>query len=515
MRRALLLALVGLVPIAVAVAALKSGPDPFAQAQADGCGRDRTAILTQNAPNWAYVNDKDFPASGPPPPPRRVSGVVQAANVPFLAAHPAGGDDPFTHSSYDFNVNVLPDLQYGNLLGGSLQAKTSNYGGEGEEAGRLHTEREMGSLPSFAWAEAGDRITELGSWVWDCDHTSVGERAELHPFRVIWLERNPSGSVAGVSPNSPYGEAEGDLYISSDGTPAAIEANCGHRTKGDREAFKTCLHSVSGWVDVNGDYRFTLRAPPRPSAAARLTIRVVDRGSRGAPPVRVRQGGEGASVALTIAVAPETTVVVAKQIFVGWTPMAAARLPEHLRVRFDSLLVRRAMDPSCPADKPDCPFKAQTTRLGQTADAPGEWNLYWDVNGIWGQWRPAVLRARDGQSFKGSQAVDLYVARTQPWRVFASARECDLGVLGSFRGQGYVLPPCPRTNEIGNPAGDDFPGALQGGYWLPAKSLGTHTTNSVVAGSTCPAVNAKGCFALTYTVTRVDDAQIRARRRRK
>jgi hypothetical protein len=214
---------------------------------------------------------------------------------------------------------------------------------------------------------------------------------------------------------------------------------------------------------------------------------------------------------MTVAAPAGAAVVVAKQIFVGWTPTRAKALPEHLRVRFDRLLVRRAMDPSCPVNDPNCPFKAQSLRLGQTTAPPGEWNLYWDVDGIWGQWKPALLLARDGQSFPGSQTVDVYVAAGRPWRVFALARECDLGVLGSFRGQGVPIPPCPRTQEIGNPSGDDYPGALQGSYRSPARSLGTHTTNSIVAGSTCPPENTKGCYALTYTVTRVRDEAARMR----
>lgn len=508
MRRALLLALAALVPVAIAVAALHAqGPDPFVQAEADGCARDRTAILTQNAPNWAYVNDKDYPASGPSPPARWVSGSVNGANRPDLAAHPSGGDDPFTHSSYDFNVNVLVDGQYGNLLGGAPAAHTSNYGGEGEETGRLHTERELGSLPSFAWGEPGDRITELGSWVWDCDHTTSGERSEFHPVRALWLERNPGGP----SPSSPSGETEGDLYISTNGTVAATEAECGHRTKGNRDAFKQCLRSTSTWVDVNGDYRFTLRAPARPGPGAKLRVRVVDRGSRAAPPVSVQVQGTHAVVTLKVAAPAGAAVVVAKQVFLGWSPMPVAALPEHLRVRFETLLVRRAMDPSCTVDKPDCPAKNETSRLGQIGNAPGEWNLYWDVNGIWGQWKPVLFLARDGQSFRGSQTVDVYVGRRQRWRLFAVARECDLGVLGSFRGQSFPMPPCPHTNEVGSPTGDDYPGALQGGYWLVARSLGRHLTNSTVAGSSCPVSNTKGCFALTYTVKRVDDAVARSR----
>ena len=40
-------------------------PDPNVQAIADGCQRDTTKIYTGLAPNWVYVNDRDFPASGP------------------------------------------------------------------------------------------------------------------------------------------------------------------------------------------------------------------------------------------------------------------------------------------------------------------------------------------------------------------------------------------------------------------------------------------------------------------
>jgi hypothetical protein len=72
--------------------------------------------------------------------------------------------------------------------------------------------------------------------------------------------------------------------------------------------------------------------------------------------------------------------------------------------------------------------------------------------------------------------------------------------------------PCPRTNEIGHPSGDDSPGALQAGYWLARRSLGRHTANSMVASSSCPPSNTRGCYALTFTVTRIDDANARARR---
>ena len=50
-------------------------PDPNVQAIADGCQRDTTKIYTGFAPNWAYVNDRDFPSTGPPPPRRSASAA--------------------------------------------------------------------------------------------------------------------------------------------------------------------------------------------------------------------------------------------------------------------------------------------------------------------------------------------------------------------------------------------------------------------------------------------------------
>lgn len=511
MKRAALLTLPALVLVGAAYAAvLVTRPDPLQHALADGCKRDRQAIFAGLAPNWAYVEDRNFPPEGPSPPPQWVTGLVQAVNRPELAAHPSGVDNPLTHLSYDFIVNVLPDPAYSALAGGDPAARTGNFGGEGEDVGRLHTERELSALPRFAWPERGDRIAELGSWVWDCDHDSFGERTEFHPYRALWVQRRPQGKLSAPSPSSPTGEAEADLVVSTDATPAGIQAECAHKTKGD--GFKQCLLTQPSWVTANGRYELTLPAPPRPSPRAKLRLRTVDRGTTpNAPKPVARIGAAGVTVSFEVSAAPLERVVVAKQFFLGWTPAPARALPEHLRVTLTKLLVRRAMDPSCPAAKPLCPDRVQTTRAGQIADTPGEWNLYWSVDGIWGQWKPATLRARDGQSFTGRQSVDLYVPRGRPWRLFAIARECDFGILGSFAGQSVAVEPCPRSREIGNAAGDDVPGALEARFASSIRSLGAHTTNSILAGSTCPAQNTKGCYALSYTVRRIDDRAARAR----
>ena len=491
MKRAAALIALAVLVASVAALAANDRPDPNAQAIADGCKRVTTDIFKGLAPNWVYVNDKSYPASGPTPPAQWASGTANAGARTYLAAHPSSVDDPITHVSYDFNVNVQVDPASGYLVG------TGNVG-EGEENGRLHSERESGLLPTAFWAERGDRVSLLGSWIWDCDHfQGAGEHTEFHPIRALWIERN----AGKPSPRSPKGETEGDLYVSSDGTAAATQANCAHQTKGDADAFHACIARRDTWVDPTGDYRFKLTPPPRPSKTARLIVRVVDKGSVNAPRVNAVFNNAWVDVNFHVDASPGQKVVVAKQIFAGWTPMPVAKLPVHLRLRFDSLLVRRAMDPGCPPDRTSCTYKDETLGYGQITTGPGEWELYWDVAGIWSRWSPGLLRAKDGQRFQGRQTVDFYVPRDGAWRVFATARECDFGALPSAAGVGIPVFPCPKTGEVGNFKGDDFPGALEARY--RGAATGKHVVNSIVAGSDCPPSNKRGCFQLTYTVTLV------------
>jgi hypothetical protein len=460
-------------------------PDPNVQAIADGCQRDTTKIYTGLAPNWVYVNDKDFPSSGPPPAPRSVSGVVKGP-LGLLASRVASSDDPITHHSYDVNIDVTVDSANDFLTGVSRDTTP--------EQGTLHLERETASFPEWARPEPGDRIQALGSWIWDCDHyQGRGEKTELHPFRTTWVVRHPGSA----SPTSATGAAEGDLYMSTDATPAGQEAECAHETKGS-DQFKQCAHAASNWLSINGSYEFDVCAPlPRPKGST-FVWRIVDRGSVNAPAAKLNPGNLGCgTILLKINEPVGRRVVIAKQVYAGWT---RASRPTHLRVHFDKLLVRRAMDPSCPPDQPACPYAAESTLPGQIVTAPGEWQLHWSVDGIWGRW-PGTLAAKDGSTFRGSQTVDFYVAAGKPWTLVTLARECDFGALPGWDGPGKPTLPCPPSNEVGNSAGDDYPGAITVTH--TGLALGTHVANAATAGSTCPPSNVKGCYQLTYTVSRV------------
>jgi hypothetical protein len=460
-------------------------PDPNAQAIADGCQRDTAKIYTGFAPNWVYVNDKDFPSTGPPPAPRWVTGTVRGATG-LLASRIASSDDPITHRSVDVNVDLTVDPQSDFLTGVSRDGTP--------EHGTIHIERESDYYPEWTRPQPGDRMQVLGSWIWDCDHyQGKGEKTELHPFRATWVARHPEQA----SPTSKRGEAEADLFVSTDATPAGQAAECAHETKGS-DQFKACTHAAADWLSANGSYDFALCAPQPAPKGAYLVWRIVDKGSVNAPKIPLYPGNTGcASVRFTLAAPRGERVVIAKQIYLGWSKPAPV---QHLRFHFDKLLVRRAMDPSCPPDKPACPYANESTLPGQIVSAPGEWQLHWSVDGIWGRW-PGTLAAKDGSTFRGTQSVDFYLPRGGSWTFVTLARECDFGALPSFAGTGHPMRPCPPSSEVGNSAGDDYPGAIT--VTFRGAALGRHVSNASTAGSTCPPSNVDGCYQLTYTVSRL------------
>jgi hypothetical protein len=500
-RRSLVVAAAALCAgLAAAIAATAREPafvDPGTDARPDGCGRDYIQQTQRAIPTWVSVGDRNAPATGPPPPAQRLEGVVASRYQADLAVHPTPEDLPTIHRSYDLNLNVQPDRAYRRLLGGSQPDASGNFAGRGEATARVHVEREQGSTPFFVWPEAGDRVAIVGSWVWDCGHwTPKGERTEIHPFRALWVERNggrPSATSAG-------GASEGDLFLSSDKTYAGIEADCAHRAKGVVLAFQACLAVEPEWQDVSGTYRFRLRVPPRPAPGARLMARVVDAGSSAAAPrARARVRGNGVDVSLVVPARPGKRVVVAQRVLARW---AGASAPEHVRVRFVRLLVRRGMDPGCPGGRHSCGSK-ETTHGEQISTAPGEWNVYVDAAGVWKTWGRGLLRARDGQIVRGGPTFDLRLVPGRPWRVFVFTRECDLGILGNADGPGHGLAPCPASQEFGTFDGDDVPGIAVARFPSPTAALGLHRLRPRRLGSTCPAVNRLGCYEVAFRVDRV------------
>jgi len=121
--------------------------------------------------------------------------------------------------------------------------------------------------------------------------------------------------------------------MSTDATPAGQEAECAHQTKGS-DQFKQCSHTVANWLSLNGSYEFDVCAPqPRPKGST-FVWRIVDRGSVNAPAVKLNPGNLGCgTILLNLNEPVDRRVVIAKQVYVGWTHEPA---PTHLRLHFDS-----------------------------------------------------------------------------------------------------------------------------------------------------------------------------------
>jgi len=517
------------------------------QSLIDGCQRDPAALIAGATPEWAYVYNT--PADQPPPPPRWDSGVADSFNPSFQAVHTSGADFAFGHDAYDMNLNIKPDPQYQYLISGhpasGTDPATGGYAGDGEETQRLHTEWEDLTIPQFAWPEPGDRVTQKGSWIWDCGHwgtptnvfspdydlphegqpcpsffapdpsqcTISGERTEFHPYRAIFDDRVQS-------PNSPYGEHETEFFVSTDETRAGKTIDCAHRFPPPPSPvlpnptnyppdFQACIETEPNWQDVTGDYSYLVPAPAKPTPDARLTFRAVDKGSVNAPAPTLTQEGDAVRVTFHLDSAQSERVVFAYQVFAGWDTVTATTVPTHLRVTFDHVDIHRAMDPGCSRNQPVPGCQDQSTRQNQATTAPGDWNLYWDVSGIWGTWPPGELLVNDGDQLAGTQSVDLYVPPGKGWRLYMHGRECDINGVNPAR----PMADCPTNDELADD--NDVPGTILDSYPSAAASLGTHVsdaeTHSTDPTSTCPDTNPHGCYSLTYTVTQVDDAASRVR----
>ena len=550
---------------AVPAMAKDPGPDPSGpngQSHQDGCTREPLQLIHGESPSWAYVYDD---TSNPNlPAPRRMTGLVQtrdyqtdALGSPLNeAVHPSGDDLPSGHDDYDLNVDVQPDPQYIDLLGGHndpvLDNRTGNFRGNGEDYAAVHSELQGDAMPLSLWPDEGDRIDLIGNWAWDCGHWGVpteifspdyvlpkdgqpcfgsfqslgpvldpaqchiaGESTEFHPWRAMWDIHAQSGS--------PTAAAEGLLYVSTYQTRAGRVEDCAHRNPpingNANPLLKICVQNGSLWQDVTGDYSYYLPAPPRPSQAAHLTYHADDLGSAGAPAPTLAPEGDGVRVTFHLATAMDQALNMFYKVYAGWDDLPLATVPTHLQVHFDSLLVRRSMD--CPVLQGEVACTSDTLNPNQRSSPPGEWNLYYNVQGHWGKLFGGEFDPSAGDILNPDQTVDVYVPQGQGWRMVMMGRECELQLLATGTSVTRNFASCLGKNttaplEISD--SNDVPGKLLDEYASAQASLGTHVSDARTRktvpvadpGSSCPPdPNPNGCYQLTYTVSEIQDAAAR------
>ena len=233
-------------------------PDPNTQAIADGCQRDTTKIYTGAAPNWVYVNDRDFPSAGPPPSPRWVNGVVKGP-LGLLASRVASSDDPITHHSYDVNLDVtvaarrrLPD---GNLAGYDARA------GHAAPGARIELVPGVGAAAGRR-PRRGARLVDLGL------RPLPGSRRENGvPSVPCGLGRAPR-RVTALAARRRRGRP---LHLERPDARRASRPSARTGTRA-RDQFKSCSHSARDWWSVNGGVSLhALR--PRPAPEGKRTSR--------------------------------------------------------------------------------------------------------------------------------------------------------------------------------------------------------------------------------------------------
>lgn len=413
-------------------------PDSHTQPMLDGCRRSTGETLAGTTPEWAYVYADRTP--------RRLTGPVVFSGVSDI-------DNPLPHDSYDYSFDVAPNekelLSTANLLDG-----------------RMHVEWEEDSLPMWAWPVRGDRIDVIGSWVWDCGHWGspqdprddpqawipyaeargvLGEQTEIHPPRSLLVQRANGATEHGIG-------TVADLYISSDGTPARLQAECGLSPGLDpasgavstdtlEERATGVAGGCSDWQAVNDrDYDFDL---PAPEGDGPVSITVTEKVRTNAPVPVVTVGDGVAHVHVPFKGYNEPAASATRQPMMLGVHIEITRpgtTVERIVMHLDSLKINTDLD------------SEDTTAQGFSYE-PSEYNVYANAGDRWlplHEIAPAMLHARAGMTIPLGADITVIIPRDVPTssvRVSFSGRECDLPKMH----------PCATDAEFGF---NDSPGTI-------------------------------------------------------
>src|SRR2546422_7677763 len=241
-------------------------------------------------PEWAAI---DVGTRLPPE-----SDPVALHGTVVFAKINEGGDDPGNHVSDDQNTLIDVDAADMGLVA------TGNVGPHGEEAGTLEWELEIGKYPLFAWAGAGDRITTVGRWIWDCGHpdpdplgtcsttmsqqcivdsdcaapgcptclpgeTCVGTvfnyHSEIHPPQGVAVTRLGGGHSPGRR-RAGRRATRTRAWGTPDGGGAGGPPGGTHRADSLQQGTIECFPLSQPLANVNAsDFAFDLPLPPRPA----------------------------------------------------------------------------------------------------------------------------------------------------------------------------------------------------------------------------------------------------------
>ena len=379
-------------------------------------------------PEWAAI---DVGTHSPPvADPITLHGTVALSKINEI------GDYPASHEGDDQNTFLIVDPADMSFVA------TGNLGPHGEEAGQLEVEWEIAKYPLFAWAGAGDRMTTVGRWIWDCGHADpdpVGAcsvttsqacvvaadcappacpgcmpgqtcggvtfnyHSELHPPQALAVSRTGQGFAFAKKPRGGRPATRTDVWISPDGGGAGDRCVVTHRPNPLDLVFVTnCFPLAEPLANVNAsDFAFDVPLPPRPPGRSRRPrVRVYDRTPRRLPRPAVTTTFVDGPAPFVHAVVDMTTPVrgrlpsmVGKTIVAGWR---GDRTPTtRLAVRVTAIEILNPLKPLRPAvplkqrcsasTAQDCsamPCPAGESCLSLGGPVPG-WEVFVEINGIW------------------------------------------------------------------------------------------------------------------------------------
>ncbi len=327
-------------------------------------------------PSWVPVVNGSQPDSLP----ALMHGTV-------LDAHgDTGGDFPNNHLSADVNADIaLPASEKG-------FASTSN-----DIPGAMHIEWESGSLPAFAWYSAGDYVTVLGRWIFDCGHPDPdpgkcalktsqkcvtdadcqppvcadcsledhceGEHfhygSEMHPPYAVAVSRLGRGAVVTDKAGAAATAAtRTDVFVSPDGGAAGDRCVVTHvADDGDflfnHECFPLSHPLVAKYFN-KWDFPFDIPLPPRPLGAT-MSWRIVPRDTPGgrAAALSFTPHPDGASPTLHVEVElsartnGQLPTGYAGTIYAGWNAPPPQPLT-HVRVTVEGVTIHNPLRPATP-----------------------------------------------------------------------------------------------------------------------------------------------------------------------
>ncbi len=486
-------------------------------------------------PEWAPVENGQVIDSKPV----LVHGV---AHVPH---GDTGGDYPANHVFSDHTAQLELDEADRWLLG------TGNFDSAGEA--RLEYECESGKCPDWAWLGEGDRVVALGRWIFDCGHpnaepghcsgatdeecildgdcgdgqTCTGAvfrySTEIHPPQATAVIRAGRGGVVSDEPDAaPTAATRVDVWVNADAGAAGDRCSLSHvEPLADVIVKHDCYPLSQPVAPINDyDFPFDVPLPPKPSASAKPTWRVVPRDLRHANAIAARlevvprTGGADPHLAMTVRMTqPAATGLptgYAATIYAGWQEAGPGDLT-HVRVTVEKVAIANALQPATPVVR-----EVKTWRL-QTA-VNGEWQSLHDLERVstgdvipqrlvWDQYlhpNDAVHLRTDG------------VARICIDTMFGKALVTDIREIGPAGTIECLLTngqnPSPGEIDVSYPGPDFGAGTGSKTYDVPSEGSSggacSATTNQLcVTDSDCPSgesCDAGGsAYTLSYTIERL------------